>query len=91
MANHAESGLGDGQIICASRCRGHGQGHADEYTAVLSKSARRGKIYVDYLRNGRGATAISAYSTRARAGAPVSTPLGGCTVAVGALSCVHPE
>ena len=47
----------------------------DIYTANMSKSGRRGRIYVDYLRNGMGATAIGAYSTRAREGAPVSVPL----------------
>jgi bifunctional non-homologous end joining protein LigD len=45
------------------------------YIAQSSKAKRAGKIFLDYLRNDRGATAIASYSTRARAGAPVATPI----------------
>lgn len=49
--------------------------HPDEFTDTASKATRNGKIYVDYLRNSRGATSIANYSLRARKGAPVATPL----------------
>jgi bifunctional non-homologous end joining protein LigD len=48
----------------------------DRFTAALSKAKRTGRIFVDYLRNQRGATAIMPYSARAREGAPVAAPIG---------------
>ncbi|QIQ85372.1 DNA ligase D [Erythrobacter sp.] len=48
----------------------------DRFTATMSKAKRKGKIFIDWLRNQRGATAILPYSARAREGAPVAAPLG---------------
>jgi len=47
----------------------------DRFTANLSKKKREGRIFIDYLRNSTGATAVVPYSTRAKTGAPVATPL----------------
>ncbi len=47
----------------------------DRYVATMSKTKRRGRIYIDYLRNGRTATFIAPYSTRAKARPTVAVPL----------------
>ena len=47
----------------------------ERYVAKMTKSLRKGKIFVDYLRNSLEQTSVAAYSTRARPGAPVSVPV----------------
>jgi bifunctional non-homologous end joining protein LigD len=47
----------------------------DRFTSNIRKATRKGKMFVDYLRNERGATAVAPYSTRAKPGAPVATPV----------------
>jgi bifunctional non-homologous end joining protein LigD len=46
-----------------------------QYTTAMPKAGREKKILIDYLRNRRGSTSVASFSTRARPGAPVSTPL----------------
>jgi len=47
----------------------------ERFIATVSKAQRKGKIFIDYLRNSEGATAIAPYAVRARANAPVATPI----------------
>ncbi|WP_101676088.1 DNA ligase D [Alloalcanivorax mobilis] len=56
-------------------CEQHARSAPALLTTNMSKARRRGKIFLDYLRNSRGATAIASYSVRARPGAPVAVPL----------------
>ncbi|UIJ70576.1 DNA ligase D [Aurantimonas sp. HBX-1] len=47
----------------------------DRFVATMSKAKRKGRIFIDWLRNERGSTAIAPYSSRSREGAPVATPV----------------
>jgi bifunctional non-homologous end joining protein LigD len=47
----------------------------EKYVDVANKARREGRIFIDYLRNARGATSVASYSLRARPGAPIAVPL----------------
>lgn len=72
---HPKASWDEAKAFAAGVAAGMTRARPSLYTDTMAKRARTGRIFIDYLRNGRGATAVAAYSTRARAGAPVSTPL----------------
>ena len=51
------------------------QAEPDRFVATMSKAKRQGRIFIDWLRNQRGSTAVLPYSARAREGAPVAVPI----------------
>jgi bifunctional non-homologous end joining protein LigD len=61
--------------FCEVFAKGLAKKHPQQFTAVLSKKERKGRVFIDYLRNGRGATAVTAYSVRARDNMTVAMPI----------------
>lgn len=61
--------------FCERFARALAQAEPERFTANLKKANRVGRIFIDYLRNQRGATAVLPYVARARANAPVATPV----------------
>lgn len=64
------------KLFSQAVARQHAQDDRARVTANMAKKYRKGRAFVDYLRNGRGSTAIASFSTRARQGAPVAVPIG---------------
>ena len=61
--------------FCEAFADAMAQHNPARYVATMSKAKRAGRIFIDWLRNGRGATAIASWSLRARPGAPAAMPL----------------
>lgn len=68
-------GWDDVKAFCEAVARMMAAEEPKRFLAVATKAKRTGRIFIDYLRNGRGATAICPFSTRARRGAPVAWPV----------------
>jgi bifunctional non-homologous end joining protein LigD len=69
------AGWDEAKAFTASIAEAMAADQPGRYVATVAKRARRGRIYIDYLRNDRGSTAVAAYSTRSLPQASVSTPL----------------
>jgi bifunctional non-homologous end joining protein LigD len=65
----------EAKSFCERFARALSEAEPDRFTANLKKVNRKGKIFIDYLRNQRGATAVLPYVARAREGAPVAAPV----------------
>jgi bifunctional non-homologous end joining protein LigD len=65
----------DVRVFAEAMARTLAAENPERYLAEMSKARRKGRIFIDYLRNGRGATAICPFSTRARKGAPLAWPV----------------
>jgi bifunctional non-homologous end joining protein LigD len=69
------AGWAEAKAFAASVAEAMAADQPDRYVATAAKRARRGRVFIDYLRNDRGSTAVAPYSTRALPQASVSTPL----------------
>ncbi len=65
----------EAKAFCKAVAQKLAQTHPRKYVATASKARRKNRIFIDYLRNSRGATSICCYSTRSKPAAPVATPL----------------
>jgi bifunctional non-homologous end joining protein LigD len=63
------------KAFCQRTARAMERAEPKRFVSVASKAKRHGRIFLDYLRNGRGSTAASSYSLRARPGLPVCVPV----------------
>jgi bifunctional non-homologous end joining protein LigD len=63
------------KAFCKAFAQNLSEREPDRFVANMSKAKRKGRMFVDYLRNERGSTAISPWSTRSREGAPVAVPV----------------
>ncbi|MER9300215.1 DNA ligase D [Mesorhizobium sp. M0621] len=65
----------DARFLARSFAKRLAEAHPDRYLLSAAPAARRGRIFIDYLRNGRGNTAVGAFSPRARPGFPIAHPV----------------
>src|SRR5215210_5055635 len=70
-----EAGWAEVREFAKSLCTALAKADPERFTVALPKTARAGRIFLDFLRNQRTATAIMPYSARARAGMPVAVPV----------------
>ncbi|WP_158274683.1 DNA ligase D [Sphingosinicella humi] len=71
----AEQGWNEVRAFAKSFCVALAEAAPDRFTVALPLAKRRGRIFLDYLRNQRTHTAIMPYSLRARPGSPVAAPI----------------